>query len=181
MKKLKIILIACAAAFIQIALSGYFLYIGIATNYSSQQIDNWLYGNNYSSSSGAGIYNASDSTLSVRLKSSAFSFVKTQPEADTAFYWIKDTVAITDTVRIKNHFKERFKFNVIANNTTYDTLQVAMNSNDYTGVGFNQLLNPNESFSSDYFDAVKDSLLFLHNGDLTAGKWPGYRLTMQGR
>ncbi len=135
------------------------------TNYTTQQIANWMFGNNFSISNGSGLYNAGDSTLNVRTKSNS-------DKPDSTTWLISDTTNATtaytnDTLRFYAHYNYRYKFSV-----TCDKILTIQNlrSTDSTRIP------ANGSFSSDYLDPKKDTTWVVRGGTGTT-----YYMGSQGK
>lgn len=72
--------------------------VDLATNYTSQQIDNMT-------------FNPTDSTVNVNIKGSGI--VTNQAQADTAAYFKSDSVLnVNDTINFLTHYAYRFKFSL---------------------------------------------------------------------
>jgi hypothetical protein len=123
------------------------ILIFVATNYTSQQIDNM-------------IFNPSDSTISVRLKSIAGTTtlnVATYPVPDTATHFQSDTVAVQDTILVANFCNTRIMFSASA--TPADTFQVIIKSWRTDSV----TVYPGGHFSSNYLDPFRKDTIFIKN------------------
>ena len=143
-----------------------------ATNYTSQQIANWLFGNDFSYTTGSGIYQAADSTIRVSMISSGSGFTfNTTPVVDTTTWLISDTTGVTayvnDTLRFHNHYGARYKFSVTADKIL--TIQ-RLGATDSTRIP------ANGSFSTDYLNPTKDTTWVLRGGAGTT-----YYMGSQGR
>ncbi|RPI18742.1 MAG: hypothetical protein EHM58_04545 [Ignavibacteriae bacterium] len=117
--------------------------VDIVVNYSSQQIDNM-------------VFNSSDSTISVNLKtvdtldvnitSTGGSYLGIFPAVDTAAYFVSDSLRTTnDTINLTSHFNVRFKFSV----TCTERITAKL-------IGLDTLYIPaNGSLSMDYLSITK--------------------------
>lgn len=133
-----------ALAVIGLLISGY--VVDIASNWTTQQIMNW-------------IWNSSDSTISVRLKTSSGSVITNLNGPDSAAYNLSDTLTTAgriDTVIWKSKYSFRYKFSVVCLLDTVNLIKVHFN-----GTKDSVYISANQTVTSDYFSPIRIDSLFI--------------------
>jgi len=138
--------------------------LDIATNYTSQQIDNWT-------------FRLSDSTQAVRLKSVAPGViipVTISNTVDTGTFFWDSTVTVADTIELANYFNTRVELSF----TPFpgDSLLFTIHSDHVDSV----LVYPGApSFRMNYFDPFRKDTIIIYNRN-PSGRTGAFQMPMQG-
>jgi len=133
--------------------------VNIATNYTSQQIDNWTFW-------------APDSSQKVHISSTGPGLIiNSQSLPDTATYAFYDSVKVADTLKVSSHFSFRYKVDITPG--AVDTLKIFLSSKDSI------VVYPGGLYASDYLDPNTRPQVIVK--PFTSGVTANYNQVSQGR